>query len=190
MSLKEIYDQAYAEFTPEASDPVDNIPFYRCWFGLKAVLLHLGFADPFTAPLDVHGVCCWAKSDGGSWESVIKVLPMHTPKPLVREKSYSCFHQYEPKEPTEKEAYAIFSDQFRSAFPGKRINSKDGKAKWEKLKDKAMDLARQEYASMKARYDAEKKKYEDRLQKDDDEWAEKVRQREQQLELIRKLTEG
>lgn len=54
MTDKEIYENAYSTFVPAPEDAVDNVPFYRSWAALKALLKSYGFEDPYAAPINAH----------------------------------------------------------------------------------------------------------------------------------------
>ena len=55
-------------------------------------------------------------------------------------------------------AHAIFKDQYKAAFPGKRINSKHAKAQWEKVKGKALEIAKGEFAVKKTEWNMRNEK--------------------------------
>lgn len=183
----EIYAEACAAFIPAPEDNPDNVPFYRTWYGLKAVLAEHGYADPFKAPLNVHGICCWAK--GGTWEEVLNVIPMHTPKEPKRLEHVRCYYDSEPTPPTEKDARRIFETQYRNAYPKNRINSKHAKEAWERVKAKAEKFAQAEYECAKAEYDAKIAKREQEERASDDAHALKMDEYRKALELIHNIVE-
>ncbi len=183
---KELYETAFAAFVPALDDAVDNIPFYRAWHGLKAVLVAHGHADPFTAPIDAHGICCWAKS--GLWEDVLKVLPMHTPKKPVHEVTVRCFYKSEPSLPTEKDAKCIFDTEYKARFPANRLNCKHAHEQWAKLADAARDIAMKDYHGRLLEYRKALAQHEARERADEAVHQEKVAAYEKQMALIEALT--
>lgn len=187
MSLKEIYETAYASYDASGEKYPDNVPFYRSWAGLKAVLESLGYTDPYAAPLNVHSICSWEKS--GVWEDKLKVIDMHTPKYPDKPRG-RCFWKSEPIKPGEKEVRALFERDYRLTFKGKRINSAHAKEKWEKVKGKAAELAELEYQTEYEIYKGALHLFEAAEKKEQDEYQEKCRKVDEALALIAKLRVG
>lgn len=162
---------------------------------MKAVLASLGYADPYTAPLDVHGVCSWARQGESVvlWEHILQVLPQHTPKAPGDPNAFyyqRCFYRSEPSLPTEKEAKLIFEVQYKNAFPGKRLGTKHAKEKWEATKVKAMEFAMADYTVAKAAYDSAQLAFEASEAYAENEYRDKIAGVLQQIELIEKLKGG
>lgn len=118
------------------------------------------------------------------------MLPMHKPKQPEKPVSYRCCYHSEPPLPTEEAAKSIFAVQFKDKFPGKRLNSKFAKEKYELCKEKAMEFAMQDYAREKAEYDAKVEKTESRWKAEDDAHAKSVEQWNAAVSLIEKLSNG
>lgn len=186
MSLKEIYETAYAAYDATGEKYLDSIPFYRGWAGLKAVLESLGYADPYKAPLDVHGVVCWSKSP--EWQGVLSVLDMHAPKYPDKPRG-GFFWKSEPSKPGEKEARAIFDGQYREKFKGKRVNSKHAKELWERVKVSAFAMAESDYQAEYGVYKRALDAFNASEKKEDEEYQEKCRKVDEALVLIAKLKE-
>lgn len=180
-----IYESAYAAFVPAADDAIENVPFYRAWAGLKAVLAAHGHSDPYRSGIDAHGICCWAHD--GSYKSVINVLDMHMPKtPKMRDRMLRFYHS-EPSIPTECDAQRIFKDQYKSKFPGNRLNSTHAKKMRDKVKSQAMVMAKEDYDRRKIEHDAAVAKEGAAEKKHQDEYNAMVAQYQAAVDLIQKL---
>lgn len=189
LTNKDLFEAAFAAYAPEATDAAENIPFYATWRGMKAVLAKYGHTDPYTAPLDVHGICSWAEKNG-QWAEIVRVLPMHEPKSPEKERRYhSMFYASEPALPTEEAARLIFESQYRSNFPGKRVNSKHAKEKWEKVKDQAFKFATEEYNANKADYDKATAAHKAREAAEEVKWQAKLKTYNDAVALVQKLKE-
>ncbi len=187
LTNKDIFESAFAAYIPSADDAVENIPFYRAWFGMKAVLEKYGYADPYKAPINVHTLCGWATKDG-QWSEILRAMPMVEPKSPEKDRRYhSMFYASEPALPTEKDARAVFESSYRAQFPGKRINSKDAKEKWEKCKGKALGFATENYNDLKVAYDKKVADHEAREAKEEAEWQGKLAAHAETVALIEKL---
>lgn len=158
---KEVYEAAYRDFVPAAEDNPENIPFYRAWAALKALLIFYGYPDPYRAPINAHSICCWDHS--GSYEGFLKTLSMHTPEPPVKVERVQCRYYSEPRKPAEKDAYEIFSRNYKQVFPGKRLNSNHAKDRWIAKRDIALQMAEEDYLITKQDYDAKLKKHTDEI---------------------------
>ncbi len=160
----QVFQQAHDEFVPAADDRPDNIPFYRRFFGAKALLAHLGASGEQvkSAWHNLHYACCNSTSGaaGGyaefcaSFKHSIGKLP-ERPKPV---------HQYHlrPTMDLERRARQIFVDEFQRTYPGKRINSKLANEKWKKCGVKAGEIAQKELDASVAEWD----KKEERIKKE------------------------
>lgn len=184
MSNKEIYETAHKNYTPSPDDGVENLPFYRCWHALKTLLAYYGYADPYSAPINAHSICCWEKS--GVYDDFVKILSMHTPTPPVKTSRVRCLYWAEPQKPTEKDAYAIFSRHYKLKFQH-RLNSKHAKEKWLEVRGKAWLAAEQDYQVAKDDYDFKLAKHNAEVDKEEAEHQEKVVAYNKAIELIEKL---
>lgn len=183
---KEAYEAAYRDFVPATEDNPENVPFYRAWAALKALLIIYGYPDPYKAPINAHSICCWEHS--GDYNAFVKILPMHTPKEPVKVERMRCRYYSEPNKPTEKDAYEIFSRNYKLVFPGKRLNSKHAKEKWIEKRDMAFTLANEDYAVLKRDYEAKVKHQQDKDDKEAAEFQAKVAEYQEAIELIEKLS--
>jgi hypothetical protein len=155
VNRKELFEQARAAFTPDASDNPECIPFYRVWAGLKAV-----WGAEFCANYHyvVHQAACYASDRKvDAYEVAVATAKDFAQRIELPRKPEPCISWgiTVPQEPTEDDAYSLFKTQFRTAFPGKRPNSAFGKEKWQAVRTKAVTIVRDRYAEEKAQYDAE-----------------------------------
>jgi len=137
-----IFKQAYDAFVPDKEDNIDCIPYYRCWAGIRAVIgeVHIKKYNNF-----IHNSMFWARAH--TWTELVKAMqiniPDMTPGDCPRE--YYCYDA-KPCQDVELIARSIFEQQFRDAFPRKRLNSKFAKEQWVKVQDKAREFAREDIA--------------------------------------------
>ena len=192
MTNRKTYEQAYAAHQSAPDDAEENVPFYRTWAGMKAVLALHGYDDPFTAPLDLHSICCWAQQDhqSQSYGAILCVLDMCAPKEPAPLKHVRCFYRSEPTPPTEADARKVFEESYRAKWPGKRINTKHAKEKWEQVKALAAVVAQQRYEEEKRKYDLALGQHNAAEKAEEDQHAAKMAAYRKSLELIAKLKEA
>lgn len=174
----EIFEQAYADFVPAKDDNPDAIPYYRAFAGLRAA-----WGEDFYLKYNhaVHQAACWCGGLNGDRYQVAVATIMdlvektRLPDPPRMEMSWDS----EPNPPTENDARGIFNASFKKAFPGKRLNSKFAREKWEEKRELAMNLAQEEYEGKKAAYDAKQAKIDQRNADATAIWEEQVRKIEE-----------
>lgn len=140
-TCEQIFNDAAAAFVPVADDNPECVPFYRRWFGAMAVLESLGF-DKKSALNDHHSMFHYACCQSTNYAEFLVSLRSSLPRP-VRAPEMRCNYDPQPAEATEADARQIFDDSFRTAFKGKRLNSKFAAQKWEEKKARALEIARE-----------------------------------------------
>lgn len=172
MRRLEQYIAGCAAYIPEASDPADNIRYYRAARGLQAAWGQ-DFCDTFNSVF--HRAFCEAgnaQEPERQYAIALDVLREWTAaKPLnVREPYYSYGTAIEPLAPTEADARAEFNRQWKAKYPGKRCNSKEANARYAEISGKAMEFVQAEYQDALKRYREVEAKRESENAKRRQEW--------------------
>jgi hypothetical protein len=164
------YQEAAASFVPASDDNPDCIPFYRAFTGLRAV-----WCEDFckTNHHIVHQAAChasqvWPEDAYRVALASVRDLASKMVNPPRPNPQYS--YRAAPGEPTEADAYNLFKEEFKRAFPDKRVNSRFAKEKWNQKREKALEIVRERWSLARGRFDAEERKIQDVNDKQRQEW--------------------
>lgn len=155
MTNQEYYERARASYVQRPDDNPENIWFYSAFAALEALIDHLGY-DPKTAKImdhQIHNAVCWSR---GEWRVLAATLKSHAPSigtPPSRTYNYNA----EPVLPAGR-AREIFNQQYKIAYPGKRLNARHAKEAWEYKREKAEELARAEWQASRAAWKADQER--------------------------------
>lgn len=181
------FESAYAAFRPAPDDRPEAIPFYRAFAGLRAAWGE-DFCDTYNHALHQAACTCGGFPEGQRYAVALAVIKDMAERVVVPEEPRpSCSYSMPPQKPTEDDARALFVEQFRSAFPGKRANSKFGNEQWLRVRGKALELVRAQYDKDKARYDREEARLDAENQRRRQEWRDKVQQAALFVNAVRNL---
>lgn len=141
MDLEEIYITAKSIWQPSADDDMDNAWFYSSFAAVNEVCRVMGENTDNYSHL-IHHAVCWTR--GGDWLAIVADLKSSVPSMPEKPNRYYSSGDHEPIY-DENRPRDMFTEQFRVKYPGKRINSKFANERWEAVKAKAEQYARDEY---------------------------------------------
>jgi hypothetical protein len=155
MTYEEIFQHAWHAFEQAADDRPDNVPYYRDWAGIRAVI---GKEALDRTQSIVHNAMFYA-TPAHTWQGIRNGIIILTERmELPREPHYTMLYDSRPTEDVDGMAKEIFGRQFKRAFPGKRLGTKFAHEQWAEVGDKARGMAREiiakEMADFKRKEDA------------------------------------
>lgn len=166
-SMADTFTLAHEAFIPAPDDNPDAVPFYRAYAGLKQAW-GAEFVDEFHTAIHQIGCHIMHLKLEEKYPKALELLRYNVehqaviPKPQKRYQYHS-----EPDPPTEQDVVDLFNEQFRGAYPGKRINSKFAKEKWSQYSHMAKKAVQERYERAKAAYqgrlDQEERDYQNQL---------------------------
>jgi hypothetical protein len=173
-SAVDTFTLAHDAFVPAPDDNKEAIPFYRTWFGLKAV-----WGEEFCKEFHyvLHEISCRiiGLKVEEKYPKALELLQYnidhqaYPPKPQ-RRISYSS----EPDLFTDKDVEEIFVVHFKARWPEKRINSKFAKEKRKGAWETCQKLALERYERDKAGFVAQENQRERDYQNQLISWQERV----------------
>lgn len=164
------YLEGLQAFVPDAKDNPDCIPFYRAWRGMENVL---GKDTMSHWHHLMHEAICWATYK--PIEEQYATILQHLRSMVDRWKQpepprYFYFYECAPSEPTEQDARKFFNEEYKKAFPGKRVNSKHANELWLQKKEQALSILRTNYKTRLAAFEQRKQDHEAREQRARQDW--------------------
>jgi len=178
MNLEEKWENLRRGYEPSSDDNPDNYDWYARYFATKQILLDAGLIWEEVGHICHQGVSFGCDDLKGFLLNAKRLLP-EIPKRPERGYVYDC----EPIERVEEDAYELFRSQFKARWSGKRINSKFAKEKWEQVKDKAIEIARQEHVE-------KQEQWKERERTRDDEWNARLREWDEKRDVAVRIREA
>lgn len=172
MTGAEIYRDAYHAYEPQPDDRPDGISFYRAWAGLRAA-----WGDVFCKKYDaiLHRACCMAYrfSPEEGYAIALSIVEESARQADPPRPSGPYSSNCPPRLPREDDARNLFKSEFRRAFPGKRLNSREANRLWIEKRAQAMEIVQARYRERCAQYEADEKLMSDERAARVAEWGER-----------------
>ena len=178
------WNKGAEKFVLQKEDNPDNIQFYKAWYSIREILGN-EFVEKYNG--FCHNSLCMGGSENpkyffSNFINFAKQIPID-PKP-IKHYGWWCV---KPNDNIEERAKEMFNRQFKEKFVGKRLNSKFAKEKWDEVKDKAIEFAKQNYETELAKYEKQVAEVDAEYQKKLDEWNDKCLNKQTILDKIKEL---